>query len=69
MPRHPPPMRLSEQGRPDSGGYVSGDGLQTRPRALTKLTMNYGMDEGSMKAGCEIVVADRDVPPNVCFWG
>ena len=31
-PPHRPRMRLT-RGEPDGGGYVSGDGLQTRPRA------------------------------------
>ena len=67
-----PTHRLSQwtaRGKPDGGGYVSSDGLQTLPRALTKLSINYLMNEGLMEAGCEVVVAGRDVPPNVRFWG
>jgi hypothetical protein len=36
------------RGEPD-GGVVSGDGLQTRPRALAKLSINFRRDEGLMK--------------------
>jgi hypothetical protein len=31
--RQPPPAERSARGRPDGGGDVSSDGLQTRPRA------------------------------------
>ncbi len=31
--RQPPPNKGSARGKPDGGGDVSGDGLQTRPRA------------------------------------
>jgi hypothetical protein len=57
------------RGKPDGGGLLSGDRLQTRPRALTKLNINYLMDEGLMKAGCEVVVAGYDAPPNGRYWG
>ncbi len=35
--RPPPPTARSARGEPDGGGCVSGDGLQTRPRALGHL--------------------------------
>jgi hypothetical protein len=55
------------RGKPDGGGYVSGDGLQTRPRGLKQnLALNYRMDEGLMKTGCLIVVAGRGSPPSPC---
>ena len=31
--RQPPPAERSARGKPDGGGDVSSDGLQTRPRA------------------------------------
>jgi len=48
---------------------VSGDGLQTRPRALAKLTINYRMDEGLMKTGCEVVVSGGNAPQNLSAIG
>src|SRR5665811_1613661 len=56
-------------GRAGRRWCVSGDGERPRPRALAKLSINYLMDEGLMKAGCEVVVAGYDAPPNGRYWG
>jgi hypothetical protein len=41
-------LEKAARGEPD-GGVVSSDGLQTRPSALAKLSINFRRDEGLMK--------------------